>query len=424
MSFAALSIAIALLAGGAPVDFSLDVTDFGATPDASSDSTKAFQSALDKAAANGAVVRVPPGQYRFDGVLSIPEGVTLEGTWRGPHTSQLDKGSTLLACAGRDKEDSAPFISLRTAGTVKGLTIFYPEQKPTDVRPYPWTIQGRGQHFNVIDVVICNAYNGIDCGTYHNEGHHLRNVHMCALRRGVFIDQTTDIGRLENVHIHNVYWWRVSAPYTPTAEENAAMERYTLANLEGFIIGRTDWEYISNCFVIWPKVGFLFIETSREGRAGGKPNVLITQSGSDIGPLAVKVESTQGHAGIAFENCQFMAGVEIAPQNVGPVKFANCGFWGGPGSGSHVVNAGSGTVFLSACHFNRWAADRPCVEFTDGTLLMTGCDFVQIDGDPVHVRLRQSVKAASMVGNSSQGVDLTVVNESAGDVKLVGNVRR
>ena len=43
---------------------------------------------------------------------------------------------------------------------------------------------------------------------------------------------------------------------------------------------------------------------------------MITQSGLDIGPLAVLVEEVQSHAGIAFENCQFMSGFEIAPQNV------------------------------------------------------------------------------------------------------------
>jgi len=304
LRFDVACMALIILATTAAQAIALNVLDHGAKPDGHTDCTAAFQKALDAAGKTGAVVEVPPGMYRLDGTLTVPEGVALEGVWRGPHTSQLSKGTTLLAFAGRDDEDAAPFISLYTGSTIKGVTIFYPEQKQTDVRPYPWTIQGRGQHYNVIDVTIANAYNGIDCGTYHNEGHHLRNVHMCALRRGVFIDQCTDIGRLENVHIHNVYWWRVSAPYAPTAAENEALQKYTPEHLEGFIIGRTDWEYISNCFVIWPKIGFHFIRT--QTRAGGMANAVITQSGSDIGPLAVRVDSVQQHAGIAFENCQFM----------------------------------------------------------------------------------------------------------------------
>ena len=186
-------------------DSQINVHDLGAKGDGKTDDTLAFQKALDQAGEKGGIVLVPPGQYRLNGVISVPEGVTLEGVWHGPHTSQLDKGSTLLAYAGRDEEDSKPFISLKTDSTLEGVTIFYPEQNVTDIHPYPWTIQGQGQNYNIIDVTIANAFNGVDCGTFHNEGHNLRNVLMCALRRGVLIDQCTDVGRLENVHLHNVY---------------------------------------------------------------------------------------------------------------------------------------------------------------------------------------------------------------------------
>jgi hypothetical protein len=411
-----------LLAATAAQAVALDVLECGAKPDGKTDCTPAFEQALAEAGKTGAVVHVPQGMYRLDGTLTIPEGVTLEGVWRGPHTSQLSKGTTLLAFAGRDNEDGPPFISLQTGSTLKGVTIFYPEQKQTDVRPYPWTIQGRGQHYNVIDVTIANAYNGIDCGTYHNEGHHLRNVHMCALRRGVFIDQCTDIGRLENVHIHNVYWWRVSAPYTPTAAENEALQKYTPQHLEGFIIGRTDWEYISNCFVIWPKIGFHFIRTTT--RVGGMANAVITQSGSDIGPLAVMVDSVQPHAGIAFENCQFMSGIEIGPENRGPVKLANCGFWGMPGSGSQLIANGQGSVFLTACHFSKWDQAKPCVEVTNGTLLMNSCDFQGGTAESTHIALGKGVKSAALVGNVFRGGAINVANESDGDLQMIGNVKQ
>jgi hypothetical protein len=87
-------------------DSQINVHDFGAKGDGKTDDTLAFQKALDQAGEKGGIVLVPSGQYRLDGVISVPEGVTLEGVWRGPHASQLDKGSTLLAYAGRDKENS------------------------------------------------------------------------------------------------------------------------------------------------------------------------------------------------------------------------------------------------------------------------------------------------------------------------------
>jgi hypothetical protein len=409
----------------------LNVLDFGAKGNGKADDTLAFQKALDQAGEKGGVVLVPPGQYRLDGVISIPEGVTLEGVWRGPHTSQLDKGSTLLAYAGRDEENSTPFISLNSSSTLSGVTIFYPEQNVTDIHPYPWTVQGKGQNFNIIDVTIVNTYNGIDCGTFHNEGHYLRNVLMCALNKGVLIDQCTDVGRLENVHIHNVYWWRVSSPFTLSKEEISALENYTQNHLEGFIIGRTDWEYISNCFVIWSKVGFHFIRTNTT--SGGLPNVLITQCGSDEGPLAVKIEELQPHAGVAFENCQFMSGFEIGPDNWGPVKLTNCGFWGysegGFNTRSQMLLNGQGTVTLTATHFNDWdwAGDgSPCVEVLNGSLLMNNCDFGGYQALPTyaltHIFLGPKVKSASIIGNRFQKTKIKIINESKGDIEIMGNV--
>ncbi len=359
---------------------------------------------------------MPPGQYRLDGTLTIPVGVTLEGVWQGPHTSHLDKGSVLLAYAGRDAEDSAPLISLQTSSTLKGLTIFYPEQNSRDIHPYPWTIQGRGQHYNVIDCTLVNSWNGVDCGSFHNEGHHLRNVYMCALNKGVYVDQCTDIGRIENVHIHNVYWWRVSAPYTFTPEQIEELNAWTPKHLTGFIIGRTDWEYMSGCFVIWAKVGFHFIKT--DTRVGGTGNMVITQSGADIGPLAVKVDEVQSHAGIAFENCQFMSGIETSPDNSGPVKFSNCGFWYESGSGSHAVLNGSGTVFFSTCHFINWAKTKPCIEANAGSVIVQGCDFM--DEAPV-AHLGPNLTSAVFMGNRFRYGE-TITNESTGQVQLLGNV--
>src|SRR5450759_4943249 len=126
----------------APAMAERNAREFGARGDGTTDDTKAIQAALDAAAAKGELVKLPEGIYAVKGVLAIPEGVTLEGAWRGPHTSQLDKGTTLYAYAGRDAASSAPFISLKTGSTIKGVTIFYPEQKVGDIHPYPWTIQG------------------------------------------------------------------------------------------------------------------------------------------------------------------------------------------------------------------------------------------------------------------------------------------
>jgi hypothetical protein len=239
---------------------------------------------------------------------------------------------------------------------------------------------------------------------------------MCCLKRGVLIDNCTDIGRIENVHIHNVYWWRVTAPYTPTGEENSMLEKYTLTNLVGYIIGRTDWEYISNCFVIWANIGFHFIKTKH-----GQANAVITQSGSDLGPMAVKVDSVQPHAGIAFENCQFMSGIEIGPDNLGPVKLTNCGFWKIPDTGSQVILNGNCTLILSAVHFNDWDRAKPCIDVSAGTVLVNATEFMPDKDVTTHVRLGKNASSASIMGCHFCNGKMKIVDETVNaDVQITG----
>src|SRR5580658_1786023 len=65
-----------------PAGVEINVRSFGAAGDAISDDTAAFQRALDSVHhAGGGTVFAPTGRYLFHGVLTIPEGVTLRGSF-------------------------------------------------------------------------------------------------------------------------------------------------------------------------------------------------------------------------------------------------------------------------------------------------------------------------------------------------------
>lgn len=445
MKITALSIAVLLIAAlsahAGVSDF--DVMNYGAVAGGAVDNTDSFQKALDTAGEKGGVVHVPCGDFLIGGSLIIPEGVVLEGMARGPHMPMNGTVTMLLAYQGRDDEFGAPFITLETNATLKGLSIMYPEQTPLDIRPYPWTVRVSGNRVNIIDVTLANSYNGIDCGTTSHHSHHLRNVSMTALRRGVYIDRCSDIGRIENVHIHAVNWWNVGEPYRLTPEEIKAIDVFTKSNLEGFIIGRCDWEYMIDCFVIWMKTGFHFVPTQmRDGEHGKgveQPNILITQSGSDMSPLSVVIERVQDHAGIAFENCQFMNGFEIREGNTGPIKLTNCGFWGetntGQLKGSIIINRGTGPIMMTSCHFSTWEdpnrkwtswdPEAPLIDMYAGSLILSGCLFKDYGVNfKRHIMLREGIDAAVINGNIVEGGRLIVENKSKADVQIFGNVAK
>src|SRR5687767_14891717 len=119
------------------------VKDFGAQGDGRTDDTAAIQSALDKAARQGGgIVTLGIGHYLVNSHLKIPDSVTLEGLWRKPPTKSYfqkpgspgDKsltGSVLLAVAHAGTTNGTPFLILENNATVKGLTVFYPNQRAT-----------------------------------------------------------------------------------------------------------------------------------------------------------------------------------------------------------------------------------------------------------------------------------------------------
>ncbi|MDP4117063.1 MAG: glycosyl hydrolase family 28-related protein, partial [Bacteroidota bacterium] len=286
----------------------INVVEYGARADGKTDDTDAFQKALDAASAKGEAVLIPCGTYLIAGSLTIPQGVTLQGNWQAPHNTALGKGSVLFATGSAGNENGTPLINMTQNSCLKGVTIFYPDQDINNVKPYPWTIQGRGTNCSIIDVTLANPYKAIDFGTYSNELHFIRNVYGQPLKIGIFVDNCTDIGRIENVHF-NPNAWSVcgykNAPRPPSVEWDKFV-KYLTENFEGFIFARTDWEYVSNCFVIFPKIGWHFIRG--EKRFG---NVLITQSGADMTDTGVQVDGSQKHAGLEFNNCQFMGTVVI-----------------------------------------------------------------------------------------------------------------
>ena len=212
----------------------VNVLDYGAKADGKTDDTAAIQKALDAAAKDrGGVVEMPKGLYRVEDHLVIPPGVCLSGEWQAPHHANTEHGTVILASGHAGKEDGPALINLGQSSAIKGITIFYPDQDPAAVKPYPWAIQGKGMHGSVIDVTLVNPYKGIDFGTYPNELHYIRNVFGCPLKLGIYVNRTTDIGRIENVHFNPHSWGRCTFNDKAKGEGWKTLCAYLEQNLVG-----------------------------------------------------------------------------------------------------------------------------------------------------------------------------------------------
>lgn len=387
--------------------FALDARGLGARGDGVSDDTAALQAALDRAGASGGRVILPPGKYLVAGSLRVPPGVLLEGALDSPVWSEPLRGSIVLATGGRDREDGPALFELGHSSAVRGLTVFYPEQKPGDVRPYPWTFHLRDHDNTVENVTLINSFNGIQVGPEPNVRHRIRSVAGTVLRRGILVDSCTDIGRIENVQFH-CHWWSAK----DVGGDWQLVYDYMTKHCEAFIFGRTDWEYVANTFVFPVNVGYRFIRT-KSGAANGQ----FVGIGADAAERCVVVEEIQ-YMGLLVTNGQFVAfagedPIELVIEKTcrGSVRLVNCAFWG-PAK-QNVVAHGQSFVSLSDCYLSSDRKDgtRALIEADGGRLQVRGCSFGIGDR---HIALRKGIEHAIISENNGwKGVEIEVDPEVA-----------
>lgn len=406
-----------LTTGAANQRDTFSVRDYGAKGDGKTDDTAAFQKALDACGkAGGGTVHAPRGNYFFAGTLNVPNGVTLAGIWtsvpahNGLRDAGLpkptDDGTTFLVTAGEGKEDGAPFLTLNTNSTLKGVVLYYPRQPQDEVpKPYPWAIAMRGKNPAVLDVELLNPYNGIDATQ--NERHLIRNVQGQPLRRGVLVDQIYDIGRIENVHFNP--WWSMKPK----------LFEWQMNHGEAFVFGRSDWQYVLNTFCFGYKVGYRFIQS-----ASGVCNGNFLGIGADDCHTALVVEQSAPF-GLLITNGEFVSFhgpdptmVKVTATHTGSVRFVNCAFWGPCNQIARI--AGRGTVGFSDCTFVQWDRNkegRHALQAESGTLLVRGCEFREAKPQ---IELGEGVRRAVISDNLFSGSE-RIANRSKGSVRIANN---
>ena len=407
-------VAAAAPAASAATEGVFSAKSAGAKADGVTDDTAAIQSALDQASKAGGRVWLPPARYLVKGSLHIPPGVTLQGVEESPVWTEPLTGSIILATGGRDNEDGPALFELGHSSAVRGVTVFYPEQIVTNIHPYSWTFHLQGHDNTVENVTLINSYNGIRIGPEGNVRHRIRSVYGCVLRRGIFVDACSDIGRIENVQFH-CHWWTAAS----VGGEWKPVHEFMWKNCEAFIFGRTDWEYVNNTFVFPVNVGYRFLKT-KAGAANGQ----FSGIGADEAQVCVKVEEIQP-MGLLISNGQFvcMHGDTRIPVLVestcrGSVRLVDCAFWGP--NRQCVVSHSKSFVSLSDCYLSSTGrAKNPgvsLIEADGGKLQVRGCSF---GTDEPGIALKPGLKHAIITENN--GVRGVAIANEIGERAVIAN---
>lgn len=388
--------------------------------DGAADATAAIQALLDaKGAAGGGAVELPAGRFRVAGSLRVPTGTTLAGTWCGPHHANLKTGTVLLAVGGRGEEGGAPLVMLDPGATVRGLTVWYPEQSVDDLVAYPWTIRGRGMHCTIEDMTLVNPWQAIDFGSEWNELHVVRNVFGCPLKTGVLVDGCTDIGRIENVHFNPHYWFRDEGDGEPRPNPEKLFD-HLVANADGFVFARTDWQYVLNTFCYGYRAGYRFVRSDK-----GVCNGNFLGIGADGCDNSVLVEAAAPY-GLLITNGEFVGLRAADPVQVvvrelardAVVQFSNCAFWGPAGQNARLEG---GTTTFSQCNFHFWDngdRGRASIEALGGSVSVQNCIFQR---RAPHVKIGKKVRSAIVSGNMMAGGPKIESAGAADAVQIAGN---
>ena len=379
------------------------VADYGATGDGITDVTTIFQDRLDTLGIlGGGTLFVPQGKYKISGTLLIPKGVTLRGEWQKPVKGQALTGTILMAYSGRGDENATPFITMEPSSAAMDLTIWYPEQLPASITPYPPAIVfGKPNYFgndfcNAKNITFVNAYSGVIFSRLNGGSCPIINgLYGTPLSRGIEIDNIADVGHIESIDFSPAYWSGSGLPGAPAA--GSSFEGWIYQNGTGIVMRRNDWSY--TCFVNIEGYNKGFHAAPSITSPGSIPNghnygMTFTHCKTGI---YLEVVSSDG---IMFARCNTVScetGVAVASGTSGTAQFHTCTI-GGTLNGISVSPASTVRTMLEQCTITKGNMD-----IGGGTFMASDCDF---NNNKPQITLGNNSRGIITGNRFSKGVDI------------------
>jgi hypothetical protein len=399
----------------------LNIMDYnGADPTGTTDQTALIQKLLDflgsrtinkgtkaDGTPNGGTLFLPEGKYLIAGTLILPKGVTIRGDWEKPVKGQPIKGTILVAnnpfAKGNDCTlvNGAPetvyegqsTIIMQPSSAVRDVNIWYPEQDPNNIVPYPPAILfgQRGYWGNdytlASNITLVNAFDGIIFSR--NAGGGAPNcygIYGTPLRRGIEIDNIAEVGRIDNVDFSADYWAGSGLPGSPAVD--GPHKQYIRDNGTAVVMRRNDWSFICKVKAEGYNIGY------RMDLSYNKDN-----NGNYTSP--------NGHNyGMEFTGCTYgvyAAAVSGAGMMFYDYKFTDCDY------GFYLDQAPGGVIQIQGCEFDTKIAsiyapttnntklllsqntiNKGPVDVRGGLVSIVNCDF---NNDPNQIVLGANARA-------------------------------
>lgn len=300
--------------------------DYSADNTGTEDVASLLQKALNElASAGGGTLWLPAGKYRITKSITIPAFVTLRGDWRNPEgVSDGEYGTVIIADVASSDNAVPALFTIRGSAGVNGLTVWYPEQKIDDVKPYPYTfyVDGQGDGYmlqTIMNATVLNGYRGIGACVVEENAHEMMtidNVYGTFLYRAATAYNQADVGTWKNLFIDPVYWANATAAFN--APDYEAVKTYTSTYGEGLILGDLEWTQFANVRVKDYAIGVHIVKGKRIEFAGALYDFNIENCKTGI-----QVDSIDSRWGMVVARGS-ITGSEIAVKNdsKGIVKLA------------------------------------------------------------------------------------------------------
>lgn len=296
-------------------------------------------------------VQLSADTWRFQNPIVVPNNFILKGSYTEPH--DYDANGTTIECTYAPGYDSSAVnnfgscIVAMASSSIEGLNMVWPGNlgKTSNPTLYPWGIYCRWAvvedyptlsdpgRCNVKNVTMVNPVYGINFKTEGND-HHLKGVNISPYIMGVFIDNISSLGIIEDVKISPDYMEQYYG-FTKGDTDSKALRHYTYNNTIAFQFNRTDWGDIKNIYIADMMEGYRFDLRLIEGHATydnpfdaqaacwQNPQIYIVNTTCEACNYAIHAFTIQKPAGIQIMSGTLEGKIRIEGYNWGALHIAS-----------------------------------------------------------------------------------------------------